>query len=69
MTRFRVTITEILSQTVEVDAANACEAIETVRHMYLNSKIILDASDYERTEISAKSEKTSGDTKRLEIIH
>ncbi|MBQ9215727.1 MAG: DpnD/PcfM family protein [Prevotella sp.] len=54
MTKYRVEIKEILSRIVEIEADNEKDAIDTVRRMYRNCDLILDASDYEKTEISVK---------------
>ena len=44
----------ILSRIIEMDAENEDDAVETVRQMYRNCDIVLDASDYIETEISVK---------------
>ena len=54
MTKYRVEITEILSRTIETEADCEEDAVREVRQMYRNCDLILDASDYVRTEISVK---------------
>ena len=54
MTKYRIEVTEVLSRIVETEAETEDDAVETVRHMYRNCDIILDASDYVETEISVK---------------
>ena len=54
MTKYRVEITETLSRTIETNAESEDDAIEMVRQMYRNCKLVLDASDYVETEISVK---------------
>ncbi len=54
MKKFRIEITEVLSRIVEIEAENEDDAIETVWQMYRNCDVVLDASDYVETEISAK---------------
>ena len=54
MKKFRIEVTEVLSRIVEVEAENEAEAIDTVWQMYRNCDIVLDASNYAETEISAK---------------
>jgi len=54
MKKFRIEVTEVLSRIVEVEAENEAEAIDTVWQMYRNCDVVLDASDYVGTEISAK---------------
>ena len=54
MTKYRIDITETLSRTIETEAESEDDAIETVRRMYRNCDIILDASDYVETEFSVK---------------
>ena len=58
MKKYSIEVTEVLRRTVEVEADNVAEAMERVRQMYRNCEIVLDASDYDRTEISAIGEKT-----------
>ena len=48
----------MLRRTVEVEAANEAEATERVCQMYRECRLVLDASDYERTEFSVKDEKS-----------
>ena len=54
MTKFRVVITEVLCRTIETAAESEDEAVEIVRQMYRNCDLVLDASDYLETKISAK---------------
>ena len=54
MTKYRIEVTEVLSRIVEIEAENEDDAVEMVRQMYRNCDIVLDASDYEETEISVK---------------
>ena len=44
--KYDITITEILSRTVEVDAENYDEAIQKVENMYSESRVILNADDF-----------------------
>ena len=44
----------MLSRIVEAEAENEDDAVEMVRQMYRNCKLVLDASDYVETEISVK---------------
>ena len=57
MKKFCIEVKEVLRRTVEVEAADEVEATERVRQMYRECRIVLDASDYERTEFSVKDEK------------
>ena len=54
MKKYRIEVTEVLSCIVETDAENEDAAVEKIRKMYRNCKIVLDASDYVETEISVK---------------
>lgn len=54
MTKYRIDVKEVLSRTVETEAESEEEAVEMVWQMYRNCDIVLDASDYVETEISAK---------------
>ncbi len=54
MRKYRIGVTEVLSRIVEMEAESEEDAIDTVRQMYRNCSIILDASDYVETEISVK---------------
>ena len=54
MKKYRIEVTEVLSRLVEIEAESEEDAIETVRRMYKNCDIVLDASDYVETRISAK---------------
>lgn len=46
----------MLSRVVEIMAENDEEAMKTVKAMYQNCDIVLDASDYTITEFSVKDE-------------
>lgn len=54
MTKYKIDVKEMLSRTVETEAECEDEAVEMVRQMYRNCEIVLDASDYVKTEISVK---------------
>lgn len=54
MTKYRIKVTEVLSRTVETEALSEEEAIKKVRLLYRNCDLILDASDYKKTEFSVK---------------
>ena len=54
MTKYRIKVTEVLSRIIETEAKTEDGAVEMVRQMYRNCDIVLDASDYVETEISAK---------------
>lgn len=54
MKKYRIQVTEILSRIVETESESERDAVEKVRQMYRNCGIILDASDYIKTEISAE---------------
>lgn len=43
---FNITITEILSRRVSVEAENYDEALEKVENMYDEQEIVLDSSDF-----------------------
>ena len=58
MKKFCIEVTEVLRRSVEVEADSVAEALRRVRQAYRNGQIVLDASDYDRTEIGAKDEKT-----------
>lgn len=58
MKKYQIEVREVLSRTMMVEAHDEAEAIEVVRHMYRNCDVVLDASDYERTEFSVKDEKS-----------
>ena len=57
MKKYSIEVLEVLSRTVEVEAADAETAIEKVRQMYRKCEIVLDDSDYIGTEICVKDEK------------
>ena len=52
MKKFRVTITETLSTSVEVEAEDEFDAEDKVQKRYNNSDIILTAEDYVDTKFS-----------------
>lgn len=56
MKKYRIEVTELLGRVVEIVADSNKEAIQTVKAMYNNSTIVLDASDYVITEFSVKGE-------------
>ena len=47
-----VTITETLSRQIEVSAENSDAAIDRIHEAYHEGEIVLDADDYEGTDIS-----------------
>ena len=57
MKKYQIEVTEVLSRTMMVEANDEAEAIKMVRRMYRNCDVVLDASDYVRTEFYAKDEK------------
>lgn len=48
--KYRVTIVETLTKTVEVEAENEREAEDVVKQRYWNSEYVLTADDYFDTE-------------------
>jgi len=54
MKKFRIEVIEVLSRIVETEAESEEDAVKAVRQKYQNSEIVLDASDYVETKISAK---------------
>ncbi len=62
MTKYRIEIAETLSRTVEMEADCEADAIDKVRQKYRNCEIILNASDYVKTEISVNKWKKQGGT-------
>lgn len=46
MKTFNITITEVLSTTVDVQAESPEEAVQIVKDRYRNSKIVLTADDF-----------------------
>lgn len=48
--RFIIEISEKLVRTIEVDASNEEEALETVRMDYFKEKYVLDSEDYISTD-------------------
>lgn len=53
MKSYKVTITEFLRQTVEVEAENPADAEERVREEWLDSKYILGAEQFDHVEFDA----------------
>lgn len=60
MTSYSIEVKEILCRHVKVLASHEAEALNQVRKMYRDCTIVLDASDYERTEFCVKDEKQTG---------
>ena len=60
MMSYSIEVKEILCRRVEVLASHEDEALNQVRKMYRDCTIVLDASDYERTEFRVKDEKHTG---------
>lgn len=56
MKKYRIEVTEILSRIVEIVAEDEEEALQHVKAMYQNCDLVLDASDYVKTEFSVKDE-------------
>lgn len=56
MKKYRIEVSEVLSRVVEVVAQDEDEAIQTVKAMYRNCDLVLDASDYVLTEFCVKDE-------------
>ena len=56
MKKYRIEVTEVLSRIVEIAAKDDEDALQTVKAMYRNCDLILDASDYLKTEFSVKDE-------------
>ncbi len=44
---YKVTITEVLKKTVDVEAEDECEALQTVSDKWRNGDYILDADDFD----------------------
>lgn len=51
METFEIEVHEVLSRVVRVEAESMNDAISKVNDMYRNEEIVLDAEDYEYTEI------------------
>jgi len=51
MTQYGISVREILKRTVIVEAENLEEAMQKVNDAYEQDKIVLDADDYDETEI------------------
>ena len=58
MKKYSIEMTEILSRTIEVEACDEQGAMRKLRQMYRDSVLVLDASDYVKTEFRVKNEKT-----------
>jgi len=56
MKKYRIEVTEVLSRIVEIVAEDDENALQTVKAMYRNCDLVLDASDYVVTEFSVKDE-------------
>ena len=56
MKKYRIELTEVLSRVVEIVAEDEEEALQHVKAMYQNCDLVLDASDYVKTEFSVKDE-------------
>lgn len=56
MKKYRIEVTEVLSRIVEMVAEDEEEALQHVKAMYRNCDLVLDASDYVKTEFSVKDE-------------
>ena len=56
MKKYRIEVTEYLSRIVEIAAEDDDNALQTVKAMYRNCDLVLDASDYIATEFSVKDE-------------
>lgn len=59
MKKFSIIVTETLSRIVEIEAIDETAAIAQATQRYQDCDIVLDASDYETTEISVIDEKKS----------
>lgn len=58
---YEVTIKEILSKTIEVEAKSKCNALDIVEDMYTHEKVILDYSNHIRTDYYVKERFSEGD--------
>ena len=56
MKKYRIEVTEVLSRVVEIAAEDDENALQTVKAMYRNCDLVLDASDYVLTEFRVKDE-------------
>ena len=52
MKKFSIIVTETLSRIVEIEAIDKTAAIAQATQRYQDCDIVLDASDYETTEIT-----------------
>ena len=51
---YKVTITEVLKMTVDVEAEDECEALQTVSDKWRNGDYILDADNFVEVEFEAE---------------
>ena len=51
MSKYGISVREILKRTVIVEAENIDEALQKVNDAYKQDKIVLDMDDYDETEI------------------
>ena len=51
MEKFEIRVVEMLSRTVEVEAADYDKALQMVRSQYYNSEIILTEDDFDSVDI------------------
>lgn len=51
MEKFEIRVVEVLSRTIEVEAADYDEALQMVKSQYGNSEIVLDADDFDGVSI------------------
>lgn len=56
MRKYKIEVTEVLSRSVEIEADDDEVAINSVKAMYRNCDIVLDASDCVLTEFSVKDD-------------
>ena len=54
--KYEVTITEVLSRIIDVEAENKEDAIRKIKEQYWSGAIVLDSSDYEYTSFKAEDE-------------
>lgn len=52
MDRYKIYIKETLSRIVEINAESLHDALEEVKRMYRNSKIVLDDGDYDGVDFN-----------------
>lgn len=51
---YEVTITEVLSRIIDVEAENKEDAIKKIKEQYWNGDIVLDSNDYGYTSFEAE---------------